>query len=85
MSLRASSSLPGYAPIAVAARVEGKVMVEVVVAKTGKLLCARTLSGHPLLASPAMKAVQSWEFESLDTAENAAKVVGTFAISFKLR
>jgi len=78
-------TLPGYPPIAMAARAEGKVMVEVVVAKTGKLLCARTLSGHPLLASPTIRAVQFWEFEPLDTAENAAKVVGTFAIGFKLR
>jgi TonB family protein len=78
-------TLPGYPPIAQVARAEGKVMVEVVLARTGKLLCARTLSGHPLLASPAIKAVQFWEFEPLDTAENAAKVVGTFAISFKLR
>ena len=60
-------------------------MVEVVVAKTGELLCARTLSGHPLLASPTPKAVQLWEFEPLDTTENASKVVGTFAISFKFQ
>lgn len=78
-------TLPGYPPIAQVARAEGKVMVEVVVAKTGKLLCARTLSGHPLLASPTIRAVQFWEFEPLDMAENAAKIVGTFAISFKLR
>lgn len=78
-------TLPGYPPIARVARAEGKVMVEVVVAKSGKLLCARTLSGHPLLANPTLQAVQLWEFEPLDAAENASKVVGTFAISFKFR
>jgi TonB family protein len=77
-------TLPGYPPIALATRAEGKVVVEVVVSKTGKLICARTLSGHPLLRMAALQAVKLWEFEPLETAEGS-KIVGTFAISFKLR
>ena len=78
-------TLPGYPPIALAARVEGKVVVEVVVSKTGDLICARTLTGHPLLTAMTLRAVKLWEFEPVDTDEGSSKVVSTFAINFKLR
>lgn len=78
-------TLPGYPPIAVAARVEGKVVVEVLVSKTGELMCARTLTGHPLLTGTTLKAVKLWEFEPVETSEGSSSVVSTFAIVFKLR
>lgn len=78
-------TLPGYPPIAVAVRAEGKVVFEVVVSKTGDLICARTLSGHQLLTANTLRAIKLWEFEPIDTSDGSSKLVSTFAINFKLR
>ena len=66
-------------------RGEGTVVFEVLVSKTGELICARTLTGPALLSEITLKAVKLWEFEPIDTSEGSAKVVSTFAINFKLR
>ncbi|HET8782120.1 MAG TPA: energy transducer TonB [Pyrinomonadaceae bacterium] len=76
---------PPYPPIARAAKVEGKVIVEAVVSKTGEVICVRALEGHPLLVGVAVQAVGFWPFESFDTPENVSKVVGTVAVTFKLQ
>jgi TonB family protein len=78
-------TLPGYPPIAVAGRAKGKVVVEVLVSKTGELICARTLTGLPLFTGGTLRAVKLWEFEPIETSEGSSKVVSTFAITFKLR
>ena len=78
-------TLPGFPPIGVATRAEGKVVVEVLVSKTGDLICARTLSGPPLLTRTTLQAVKLWEFEPIETSEGSLKVVSTFAITFQLR
>jgi len=77
--------LPPYPPIAKAAAAEGKIVVEVLLSKTGDVICARSLAGHPLLVGAAVQAVSYWKFEPFDTPESVSKVVGTLAVSFKLR
>lgn len=76
--------LPRYPPLARAAQVQSTVIVEMLVSKTGDVICARSLSGHPLLRTAAITAVLKWKFEPLEVSGNPAKVVGTVAINFKL-
>lgn len=76
--------LPPYPPIAKAARAESTVIVEILVSEAGEVICARSLSGHPLLRAAATAATLKWKFEPIETAGNPAKVVGTVAVNFKL-
>jgi len=76
--------LPPYPPIAKAARAESTVIVEILVSKTGDVICARSLSGHPLLRAAAVAVALKWKFEPIEASGNPAKVVGTVAINFKL-
>ena len=76
--------LPPYPPIAKVAHAEGTVIVEVLVSTTGNVICARSLSGHPLLRAASMAAVLKWNFEPVEVTGHAAKVIGTIAINFKL-
>jgi len=76
--------LPPYPPIAKAVRAESTVIVEILVSKVGDVICARSLSGHPLLRAAAVAAALKWKFEPIEASGNPAKVVGTVAINFKL-
>ena len=76
--------LPPYSPLAKAAHVQGTIIVEILVSKAGDVICARPLSGHPLLRTAAVLAALKWKFEPIETPGNPAKVVGTIAINFKL-
>lgn len=76
--------LPPYPPIAKAARAEGTVIVELLVSKSGDVICARTLSGHPLLKRAAVAAVINWKFEPVPISNEVTIVASTVAITFKL-
>lgn len=45
------------------ARIEGEVVVGIVVAKDGKPDCVWMISGHPMLVSSAIQAAGQWEFK----------------------
>jgi len=76
--------LPPYPPLAKAARVESTIVVEVLVSKAGDVICARSLSGHPLLKGAALGALLKWKFEPVEVAGNLVKAVGTVGLNFKL-
>ena len=54
--------LPPYPPLAKAARAESTIVVEILVSKAGDVICARSLSGHPLLRAAAVSAALKWKF-----------------------
>jgi TonB family protein len=76
---------PGYPPMARAKHIEGQVIVEVLVSKTGDVICARTLIGDPLLREASLKVAKKWKFEPFATTADATEVVSTLAVDFKLR
>lgn len=43
-------------------RLEGQVLVEILVDEKGKVSCARVVSGHPLLVASAIDAAKDWTF-----------------------
>jgi TonB family protein len=76
--------LPPYPAIAKAAHAEGAVVVEVLISKTGEVICARSLTGHPLFRAAAVAAVPKWKFEPIEVAGSPVKAVSTFVINFKI-
>jgi TonB family protein len=75
--------IPPYPPIAKDANVQGTVVVEVLVSKTGDVICARALSGHPLLRDSAVATALKWKFEPLESLGSPVKAVGSIAVNFK--
>jgi len=75
--------LPPYPPIAKAAHAEGTIIVEVIISTTGDVVCARSLTGNPLLRAAATSSLLKWKFEPFEVAGQRGKVVGTIAINFK--
>ena len=76
--------LPPYPPIAKAARAESTIIVEVLISRAGDVICARSLSGHPLLRAAAVAAALNWKFEPVEVSGSPMKAIGTVAINFKL-
>jgi TonB family protein len=76
--------LPAYPAIAKAANVSGTVVVEVLISKTGDVVCARSLSGHPLLRRTAAHIVLKWKFEPVESSGTPVKAIGAVTIHFNL-
>lgn len=76
--------VPPYPAIAQAARAAGTVVVEVLISQAGEVLCARSISGHPLLRQAAVAAALNWKFEFFKASGNPAIASGVVAFEFKL-
>jgi TonB family protein len=75
---------PAYPPLAKTARVSGAVVVEVTVDEEGKVISARSVSGHPLLKAAAETAARGWEFKPTLLQGTPVKVIGTITFNFQL-
>src|SRR6185369_1638730 len=75
---------PEYPALARAARVTGKVEVEIVVDPRGNVIDARAVSGHPLLKDSAVASVRLWKFDATKLSPIAARVAGTVSVAFDL-
>lgn len=75
---------PVFPPIAKAVRASGQVKVEVTIDKTGKVLSARAVSGHPLLRDSAQAAARQWEFKPTMVAGKPVEVGGVLTFNFVL-
>jgi protein TonB len=53
---------PLYPPIAVAAHVQGAVVLNALISRSGAIENLRVLSGHPLLVHAALEAVRQWRY-----------------------
>ena len=58
----ASDVKPSYPPLARAARVQGVIRIEAMIAKDGTVQNLKLLSGPPLLVQAAFQAVQQWRY-----------------------
>ncbi|HZQ90329.1 MAG TPA: energy transducer TonB [Terriglobales bacterium] len=57
-----SQPIPQYPRIAVAAHVEGDVILNAVIARDGSIARLHVVSGHPWLAQAALDAVRQWRY-----------------------
>ena len=48
------------------ARIEGQVLVDILVDRKGQVACARLIVGHPLLAGSAINAAKDWTFRPME-------------------
>ena len=53
---------PRYSPLALAARMQGTVKLQAIIAADGTIRNLRVMNGPPLLAAPALDAVKQWRY-----------------------
>ena len=75
---------PVYPRIAVAARVEGVVVIEATISKTGTIESARVVSGPPMLAGAAIAAVRGARYRPYLLNGEATEVQTTVTVNFRL-
>ncbi|HKV39160.1 MAG TPA: TonB family protein [Blastocatellia bacterium] len=75
---------PDYPQIAKIARVQGPVVVEIIIATDGRVQSAHAVSGHPALAAAAVQAALQWRFEPTFLTDVPVKVSGVITFVFKL-
>ena len=76
---------PVYPPIAQSARVEGVVVLEVIIERDGRVRQAHVLKSIPLLDQAAMSAVEQWVFSPTRLKGEPVPVVMTVTVDFRLR
>ena len=76
---------PFYPPDALNARIEGTVVLKVNIDKEGNVYKVELVSGHPLLAPPAIEAVKHWKYKPFklngDPVEVETEVLVNFTIA----
>jgi len=75
---------PIYPPDAKAARIQGSVVIAVIIGKDGSVQSERLVSGHPLLAPAAMDAVKQWKYRPYLLNGQAVEVDTQITVNFTL-
>ena len=76
---------PVYPPDAKEARVQGVVILEVLIGEDGKVEQAKVLRSIPLLDQAAIDAVRQWEFTPTLLNGEPKKVIMTVTVNFTLQ
>jgi TonB family protein len=80
-----SSVQPQYPAIARAARVQGTVILNVVISKEGSVSILSVASGHDLLVDAAIQAVQQWRYKPIHLNGQPIDAITTISVNFVLR
>ena len=75
---------PEYPPLAKQARIQGTVVLGVLIDADGKVVDIRVMSGHPLLVQSATDAVKQWEYRPTLLNGTPVEVVTTVEVNFSL-
>ena len=75
---------PVYPPLAHAARVQGVVILEVLIDEGGSVVDARVLRSIPLLNESALEAVLQWRFAPTYVDGVARNVLMTVTVNFQI-
>jgi TonB family protein len=75
---------PIYPSDARAARIQGSVVIAVIIGKDGNIQNERLISGHPLLAPAAMDAVKQWKYRPYLLNGQAVEVDTQITVNFTL-
>jgi protein TonB len=76
---------PEYPALAVAARVEGRVLLDCVIDEDGRVSSLTVLKSHPLLEAAALAAVQQWRYRPTLLNGTPVSVLLTVTVEFHLR
>jgi protein TonB len=75
---------PQYPPLAKAARVQGTVKFEAIIAKDGTIQNLKVVSGPPLLVNAALEAVKQWQYKPTLLNGEPVEVITTIDVNFTL-
>jgi TonB family protein len=79
--LATERSIPKYAALASAARIQGSVMLDLTVNAAGTVTSVNAISGHPLLRNLSAEAARDWRFRPIeDEVLRVARLLFTFRI-----
>jgi protein TonB len=76
---------PEYPAMAREARAEGKVILEIVVTRSGDVEAVRVLRSHPLFDGPAVEAIRQWKYRPALQSGRPVRVYMTVVVDFKLK
>jgi TonB family protein len=75
---------PTYPPLALQARVQGTVVLQVLIAKDGTVQDLNVISGHPMLIHAAVDAVKQWRYRPYQVDGELFMVKTTVSVNFEL-
>ncbi|HWX40416.1 MAG TPA: energy transducer TonB [Blastocatellia bacterium] len=75
--------IPDYPQLARNIRLEGQVVVEVVISPDGRVESAHAVSGHPLFVKAATDAAWGWRFQPTMIGDLPVRVTGVLTFVFK--
>jgi protein TonB len=75
---------PAYPPLAKAARVQGTVRIQAIIATDGTMKNWRVTGGPPLLATAAVEAVRQWRYQPTLLNGSAVEVITEIDVNFTL-
>ncbi len=75
---------PVYPPLARQARIQGTVILNVVINKSGEVEDVKLIRGHPLLAPAAIQAVKQWRYRPYEKDGEPVEIETTVQVNFKL-
>jgi TonB family protein len=76
---------PEYPPDAKAQKIQGVVVLRVVIDREGNVSQIQLISGHPLLAPAALDAVKQWKYRSYLLNGSPVDVETQIQVNFTLR
>ena len=76
---------PIYPPLARQARIQGTVMLRIVISKSGDIAELNLISGHPMLAPAAIDAVRQWKYHPKEQNGEPVEVETNVQVNFALR
>jgi protein TonB len=75
---------PTYPPLAKQARIQGHVILQAIINKSGQVENLRLVSGHPMLAPAAIEAVKQWKYRPYLLNNEPVEVETTVDVNFSL-
>lgn len=75
---------PAYPPAARAARIQGVVLLQTLIDKTGQVVETSVVSGHPLLNDAAVQAVKQWKYRPTLLNGQPIDTITTVTVNFVL-
>jgi protein TonB len=75
---------PTYPPLARQARIQGQVLLQAEISKTGDIENLHLISGHPMLAPAAIEAVKQWKYKPYVLNGEPVEVETQITVNFTL-
>lgn len=75
---------PIYPPLARQARIQGTVILSIVISTDGEVRDTKLISGHPMLAPAAIDAVKQWEYKRSTAVDHPVEVETIVRVNFRM-